>query len=125
MEAKNVGDRVGGFTVLDVVHNGNFSSVFKVRNDENDIFALKTIQYSKNESKEERESLIESAKRETQIGIMSGISSPFLVKYYKIFNDGATFCILMEFCGGGMLEDKIQKRKDENRFFSEEVCIFF
>lgn len=123
MNTKAVGDRIGDFTVLEAFHNGNFSCVFKVRNDENEIFALKTIQYSKIESKEERESLIESAKRETQIGIMSGISSPFLVKYYKIFNDGATFCILMEFCGGGMLEDRIQRRKDETRFFSEEEVL--
>lgn len=123
MCAKKVGEKIGEFTILDVFNNGNFSNVYKVRNDANEVFALKAIQYGKIDTKEERDALIESARRETQIGIMSGINSPHLVKYHKIFNEGSIFCILMEFCGGGMLDDMILKRKEEDRFFSEDEVL--
>lgn len=118
------GDKIGSFVVLENLGKGTFGAVYKVTDEaRKNTYALKTVQLTKPKKKSTRESLKLSSQREVDIGIISGIYSPYLVKYHSIFKVEDTFCIVMELCASGCLEDLIQKHIAAKTHFSEEVII--
>ena len=88
---------------LDKIGQGNFSTVFKVLNkDDNKVYVLKEILLSKLSENEIKLMLNESR-------ILSNINNNHIVKYYESFQINNTINIIMEFCEGFDLKKFILK----------------
>jgi serine/threonine protein kinase len=59
--------------------------------------------------------------KEIKIGMMVAKECPFLVSYTEIFQESECFCIVMEYCEKGDLEEFFNKENS----FDQNVCINF
>jgi len=94
------GHIIDGYTVLDLLGEGTFGAVYKVRSPEGDILAMKVIKLWEIAFEKERRAIISRFVREFEI---AATTSQYLVKsfgYGKI--DGNPY-ITMEYCAGGSL----------------------
>ena len=98
---------------LDKIGQGNFSTVFKVLNkDDNKVYVLKEILLSKLSENEIKLMLNESR-------ILSNINNNHIVKYYESFQINNTINIIMEFCEGFDLKKFILSHKNQNKLIEE------
>jgi calcium-dependent protein kinase len=88
----------------DIIGNGNFGKVIRARNrtDSSNVVAIKAIKTSKIEN---ANFIIE------EIRILRTLDHPNIVKYYETFEGDQYIYIVMEYCSGGELFDKILERE--------------
>ena len=91
-ELDDMGSKVDDFEILQVLGEGSFGYIAKVKSRLNHkIYAMKKIDISK--IKEEK--VTKLMMNETKI--LSDLNNPLIVKYYKTFNEDGALFILMEF----------------------------
>jgi calcium-dependent protein kinase len=102
------------YIFLEQLGAGYFGTVKMVspRNDLNKKFACKSIDKSKLTNKK-----INNLIRE--IETLSIVDHPNIIKYYETYNDNRYFHIIMEFCTGGELFERILKQQ---HFSEQEAC---
>lgn len=84
------------YEVLEVIGQGGFGEVKKVRHKELDIIrALKTIKKSRYKSQAELKMI------KNEISIMKLVDHPSIVKLFEFFEDDENFYIITEYCNGG------------------------
>ena len=92
--------------------NGSFGKVYKAKeNDTEKIVAVKQI--SINNSEFNYDLILK------EINVLSSISHPNIVKYYKYYEENERIYIIMEYLEGGTLKDFI---KDEKNKITEDIC---
>ena len=95
-ELDDMGNKVDDFEILQVLGEGSFGYIAKVKSRLNHkIYAMKKIDISK--IKEQK--VIKLMENETKI--LSDLDNPMIVKYYKSFNEDGALFILMEFMDNG------------------------
>ena len=95
-ELDDMGSKVDDFEILQVLGEGSFGYIAKVKSRLNHkIYAMKKIDLSK--IKEQK--VINLMMNETKI--LSELDNPMIVKYYKTFNEDGALFILMEFMDNG------------------------
>ena len=95
-ELDDMGRKVDDFEILQVLGEGSFGYIAKVKSRLNHkIYAMKKIDLSK--IKEQK--VINLMMNETKI--LSELDNPMIVKYYKTFNEDGALFILMEFMDNG------------------------
>ena len=95
-ELDDMGSKVDDFEILQVLGEGSFGYIAKVKSRLNHkIYAMKKIDISK--IKEEK--VTKLMMNETKI--LSDLNNPLIVKYYKTFNEDGALFILMEFMDNG------------------------
>ena len=95
-ELDDMGSKVDDFEILQVLGEGSFGYIAKVKSRLNHkIYAMKKIDISK--IKEEKVTRL--MMNETQI--LSELNNPLIVKYYKTFKEDGALFILMEFMDNG------------------------
>ena len=95
-ELDDMGSKVDNFEILQVLGEGSFGYIAKVKSRLNHkIYAMKKIDISK--IKEEK--VTKLMMNETKI--LSDLNNPLIVKYYKTFNEDGALFILMEFMDNG------------------------
>ena len=98
---------------LEKIGQGQFSTVFKVLNkDDNKFYVLKEILLS-NLSKKEIELMLNESK------ILSTIKNDHIVKYYGSYQVNNTINLIMEFCEGSDLKKFILEHKNQNKLIEE------
>eukprot|EP00742_Colponemidia_sp_Colp-10_P002269 GILJ01002423.1.p1 GENE.GILJ01002423.1~~GILJ01002423.1.p1 ORF type:complete len:590 (-),score=78.69 GILJ01002423.1:204-1973(-) len=80
------------------------------------LFALKQISLE-NVDETERKAA------QNEVALMQVLESPVIVRYYDSFVDRATLNILMEYCEGGNLGDKIERARLANTRFEEDQVL--
>ncbi|EGR34717.1 protein kinase domain protein [Ichthyophthirius multifiliis] len=108
---------INGFSVLKKLGEGSFSSVFKVKRlQDNEDYAMKDIKMGKLTQKEKENTL-------NEIRFLASINSPNVVQFKEAFFEekNGVLHIIMEFCGGGDLLNKINEKKIQKSFFEEKI----
>jgi serine/threonine protein kinase len=100
------GVRVDGHEVLDVLGEGTFGTVYKVRDQQGDIRAMKVIKLWEIAFEKERRAIISRFVREFEI---ASTPSKYLVKSYSYGKIEGNPYITMEYCSGGSLGGWIGK----------------
>jgi len=103
------------FQIISKLGEGAYSTVFKVkRNQDNMIYALKKVKLMNLSSKEKENSL-------NEVRILASVKSSFVVSYKEAFFDEKdnTLCIVMEFADNGDLYQQIVQHKKSAKFFEE------
>ena len=55
------------------------------------------------------------------MGILTTLDHPNIVKYYETYDDSKYMYLVMEYCQGGELFDKIASQENQN-FNEKEAC---
>ena len=114
-ELDDMGSKVDNFEILQVLGEGSFGYIAKVKSRLNHkIYAMKKIDISK--IKEEK--VTNLMKNETQI--LSELNNPLIVKYYKTFNEDGALFILMEFMDNGDIGGLLNASKVLDKPIPEE-----
>ena len=114
-ELDDMGNKVDDFEILQVLGEGSFDYIAKVKSRLNHkIYAMKKIVLSK--IKEEK--VIKLMENETKI--LEELNNPLVVKYYKSFNEDNALFILMEFMDNGDLLGMFKASKSLNKPIPEE-----
>jgi calcium-dependent protein kinase len=94
------------YEVLEVIGQGGFGVVKKVKHKELDVIrALKIIRKSKYKSNAELKMI------KNEISVMKMVDHPNIVKLFEFFEDEDNFYIITEFCSGGQLFEMIREKK--------------
>lgn len=88
------------------ISSGYYGTVYKAcfKNDPSKFYAVKTIAKS-NLSQKNLKNLI------LEIQVLAKLDHPNIVKYYETYDDEKYFSLVMEYCEGGELYDRIVKNK--------------
>merc|ERR1719210_68130 len=68
-------------------------------------------------SKQEKE----DALKESQV--LSSLKHPYIVRYRESFHEDGWLCIVMDYCEGGDLSDKIKKMRQSGKAFNQEQVL--
>lgn len=94
------------YEVLDLLGQGGFGEVKRVRHKELDVIrALKIIKKSKYKSPAELKMI------KNEIAIMKLVDHPNIVKLFEFFEDDENFFIITEYCSGGQLFEMIRQKR--------------
>jgi len=108
-----------GYTQLRKVGEGSFGAAILVqhRNDSDKEKAIvKMIDVSRASRQEKDDALKESQ-------VLSQLKHPYIVRYRENFLEDGWLCIVMDYCEGGDLSDKIKKTRQQGKSFPEEQII--
>ena len=114
-EYNEMGDKVSDFEILQVLGQGSFGFVAKVKSRLNHkIYAMKQIDFNTlNDQK-----LIEFSENETKL--LSKLDHPFITKYYKSIKEGQILYIIMEFMDNGDLGGLLKAHQTLGKPIEEE-----
>ncbi|KAG8874493.1 G2-specific serine/threonine protein kinase [Tulasnella sp. 331] len=107
---------LGQYEVLDVIGNGMFGVIKKVRNKvTGEILARKDLNFDKMTDKDRKQIVAE-------VNILKDLSHQHIVRYHDRYVDreNGYLYILMEFCGGGDLSRELSKHKKHNQAIPEQ-----
>merc|ERR1740138_151745 len=68
-------------------------------------------------SKQEKDDALKEA------GVLSSLKHPYIVRYRESFNEDGWLCIVMDYCEGGDLSDRIKKMRQSGKAFSQEQVV--
>mmetsp|Transcript_90045 Transcript_90045/g.263241 ORF Transcript_90045/g.263241 Transcript_90045/m.263241 type:complete len:511 (-) Transcript_90045:191-1723(-) len=105
-----------GYTQLKKVGEGSFGAAILVQHDsdrQKDTKAIvKMIDISR-ASRQERDDALKESK------VLSSLHHPYIVRYRESFDEDGWLCIVMDYCEGGDLSDRIKKMRQANKAFPE------
>ena len=114
-EYNEMGDKVDDFEILQVLGQGSFGFVAKVKSLLNHkIYAMKQIDFSTLKDKK----IILLCENETKL--LSKLNHPLIVKYYKSIREGELLYIIMEFMNNGDLGGLLKAHKTLEKPIEEE-----
>ena len=114
-EYTEMGDKVDDFEILQVLGQGSFGFVAKVKSRLNHkIYAMKQIDFTTLEDKK----LIDLSINETKL--LSNLNNSLIIKYYKSIKEGQTLYIIMEFMDNGDLGGMLKANKTLEKPIREE-----
>ena len=114
-ELDDMGSKVDDFEILQVLGEGSFGYIAKVKSRLNHkIYAMKKIDLSKIKD----EKVIKLMENETKI--LAYLNNPLVVKYYKTFNEDGALFILMEFMDNGDIGGIFKASKSLEKPIPEE-----
>ena len=114
-EEELMGDKVEDFEILQVLGEGSFGFVAKVKSRLNHkIYAIKQIDFSTLKG----EKVIELCQNEVEI--LKNLKHPLITTYYKSIKEGDCLYIIMEFMDNGDLGGLIKAHKILNKPIKEE-----
>lgn len=99
--------KMDNYKVIDTIGKGAYSNVYKVkRKSDGQIYALKKV-LLKGLSKKEKENAL------NEVRILASVQHPNIISYKECFleESPAALCIIMEYCDGGDLYQKIVEQK--------------
>ena len=105
------------FTIERVIGKGSFGSVYLVtRKQDQKLYALKTVYLNKLNKKEQDNSV-------NEVRLLASISHPNVIGYKEAFweDKSSSLNIIMEYADDGDLQKKINKKKNEGKFFKEQL----
>lgn len=109
-----------GYTQIKKVGEGSFGAAILAQHNnekERDTKAVvKMIDISR-ASKQERE----DALKESQV--LSSLKHPYIVRYRESFHEDGWLCIVMDYCEGGDLSDRVKKMRQSGKSFSQEQVL--
>ena len=99
------------FEFITTLGKGSFGSVHKVRRkDDNQIYALKKVMFTKLSSREKESAL-------NEVRLIASINNPNIIRYKQSFFDHDCLCIVMEFCSEGDVLKRIEEHKRKGTHF--------
>ncbi|KAM3141843.1 hypothetical protein pb186bvf_006165 [Paramecium bursaria] len=110
---------INDFEILKKLGSGSFSSVYKVkRKSDSQEYAMKKVMMNGLQMKEKQNAL-------NEVRILASLNSPHIIGYREAFIKGDTLFLILEYAGGGDLQQKIEyiRRKGSN-YFLEETLIW-
>lgn len=120
------GDRINsalskhGYHQLKKVGEGSFGAAILVQHHsekEKDSKAIvKMIDISR-ASKQEKDDALKEA------GVLSSLKHPYIVRYRESFNEDGWLCIVMDYCEGGDLSDRIKKMRQSGKAFPQDQVV--
>ena len=114
-EYKEIGDKVDDFEILQVLGQGSFGFVAKVKSLLNQkIYAMKQLDFSTLKDKK----IILLSINETKL--LSELNHPLIVKYYKSIKENEKLYIIMEFMNNGDLGGLLKAHKTLEKPVEEE-----
>lgn len=107
MPAEDAKGTMANYTIINTIGKGAYSNVYKVKRKSDDqIYALKKV-LLKGLSKKEKENAL------NEVRILASVQHPNIISYKECFLEEtpAALCIIMEYCDGGDLYQKIVEQK--------------
>merc|ERR1740117_1262882 len=68
-------------------------------------------------SKQEKEDAV----KESQV--LSSLKHPYIVRYRESFHEDGWLCIVMDYCEGGDLSERVKKMRQSGKSFSQEQVL--
>jgi len=106
-----------GYTQIRKVGEGSFGAAILAQHESDKSRStkavVKMIDISRASRKEKDDALKESQ-------VLSSLRHPYIVRYRESFHEDGWLCIVMDYCEGGDLTDRIKKMKQAGKSFSEE-----
>jgi len=109
-----------GYTQLRKVGEGSFGAAILCQDsgdrDKDSKAIVKMIDISR-ATKQEREDALKESR------VLSQLRHPYIVRYRENFLEDGWLCIVMDFCEGGDLSDRIKKMRSQRKSFPEEQVL--
>jgi len=109
-----------GYTQIRKVGEGSFGAAILCQDasdrDKDSKAIVKMIDISR-ATKQEREDALKESR------VLSQLRHPYIVKYRENFLEDGWLCIVMDFCEGGDLSERIKKMRSQRKSFSEEQVL--
>ncbi len=101
------------FDICEEIGRGTYGTVYKVRRLLDDrMYVLKQIRIT-HMNKAEQQNVL------NEVRLLARVESDYVVQYYDSFVDNSSLNIIMEYCPGGDLHNKIQQAKKNKTPFPE------
>mmetsp|Transcript_50930 Transcript_50930/g.146317 ORF Transcript_50930/g.146317 Transcript_50930/m.146317 type:complete len:526 (-) Transcript_50930:438-2015(-) len=119
-------DRAGGalskhgYKQLKKIGEGSFGAAILVQHEKEKAGDLKMICKMidiSRASKQEKEDAVKESK------VLSSLKHPYIVRYRESFHEDGWLCIVMDYCEGGDLSEKIKKMRSSGRTFPEAQVV--
>eukprot|EP00931_Biecheleriopsis_adriatica_P099242 TRINITY_DN7362_c0_g1_i2.p1 TRINITY_DN7362_c0_g1~~TRINITY_DN7362_c0_g1_i2.p1 ORF type:complete len:481 (+),score=95.37 TRINITY_DN7362_c0_g1_i2:96-1538(+) len=108
------------YTQIKKVGEGSFGAAILVQHTsdrEKDTKAIvKMIDISRASKQEKDDALKESQ-------VLSSLKHPYIVRYRESFHEDGWLCIVMDYCEGGDLSDKIKKTRQAGKIFPQDQVV--
>ena len=105
---------IGDITLEEEIGRGAFAIVYKGRDKEGKVVAVKEIPKSRLNSK-----LLDSLKKE--ISILGSLNCDYIVRLFDVITTTRYFYLIMEFCNGGDLGKRLKKLKRMEEYTTQKV----
>lgn len=115
-QALSTQEWLSGYEVLDIIGNGMFGVIKKVKNKRTgEISARKDLNFEKMTEKDRKQIVAE-------VNILKDLNHEYIVRYHDRFVDreNGYLYILMEYCGGGDLGRLLAKARKHNKPLAED-----
>ncbi|CAK0854836.1 unnamed protein product [Prorocentrum cordatum] len=120
------GDRVNaalakwGYTLIRKVGEGSFGSAVLVQHasekDKGTNAIVKMIDISR-ATRQEKDDAVKESK------VLASLKHPYIVRYRETFHEDDWLCIVMDYCEGGDLSDRIKKMRQSGKSFPQEQVL--
>jgi calcium-dependent protein kinase len=113
------GDVMNNYEILKKLGEGSYGKIYKVKNKKTEeIRAMKQMDKIKIQQNLEL--------FQNEIEIMSILNHPNICKLFEVYEDSKYIYLIIEYCDGGELLDRISKKQKEGKLFNEkEAAIIF
>mmetsp|Transcript_85177 Transcript_85177/g.214800 ORF Transcript_85177/g.214800 Transcript_85177/m.214800 type:complete len:504 (-) Transcript_85177:224-1735(-) len=109
-----------GYKQIKKIGEGSFGAAILVQHErdrEKDPKAIvKMIDISR-ASRQEKEDAVKESK------VLASLKHPYIVRYRESFHEDGWLCIVMDYCEGGDLSEKIKKMRQSGRTFAQEQIL--
>lgn len=108
--------KVGDYVLVSELGKGQFGTVYKGKNSNNEIFAVKAVNKSSVNSSSKLKALFD-----TEVQVMSKLKHPNLLHLYEFLETGNNYYLIIDFCKDGDFEGYLKK----HQFLGEDEATYF